>query len=141
VTAGDIADQDCKTKPTNPEIKVMAIKVFPYITLQNGKLHDFYSSPHNIRQINSRRMRWAGYAARMREGRNVYRLFMRKPEGKRPLGRPRHRWEDGMKMDQRQTGCEGVEWIHLAPDGDYCRALVNAVMNLRDLASRSWLVS
>jgi hypothetical protein len=90
-----------------------------------------------IRQIISRRMRWAGHVARMGEGRNVYRVLVGKPEGKRPLGRPRRRWEDGIKMDLREIGWGGVEWIQLAQDRDRWRAVVNAVMNLRVLAPRS----
>jgi hypothetical protein len=96
-----------------------------------------YSSPDIIRQIKSRRMRWAGHVARMVEGRNVYRVLVRKPEGKRPLERPRHRWEDGIKMDLREIGWGGVEWIHLAQDRDLWQVLVNAVMNLWVLAPRS----
>jgi hypothetical protein len=104
--------------------------------LHNGELHSLYSSPDIIRQIKSRRMRWTGHVARMGEGRNVYRVLMRKPEGKRPLGRPRHIWEHGIKMDFRVTGWGegGDEWIHLAQDRDFRRALVNAVMNLWFLA-------
>jgi hypothetical protein len=71
------------------------------------------------------------------EGGNMYRIFVGKPEGKRPLGRPRRSWEDGIKMDLREIGWEGVEWIHLAQDRDRWRAVVNAVMNLRVLAPRS----
>jgi hypothetical protein len=96
-----------------------------------------YSSPDIIRQIKSRRMRWAGHVARMGEGRNMYRILVGKPEGKGPSGRPRRRWEDGIKMDLRETGWGGLEWIHLAQDRDRWRAVVNAVMNLRVLASRS----
>jgi hypothetical protein len=73
----------------------------------------------------------------MGEGRNVYRVLVGKPEGKRLLGRPRHRWEDRIKMDLREIGWGVVEWIHLAQDRDRWRALVNAVMNLRVLAPRS----
>jgi hypothetical protein len=73
----------------------------------------------------------------MDEGRNVYRVLVGKPEGKRPLGRPRRRWEDGIKMDLREIGWEGVEWIHLAQDMVRWRAVVYAVMNLRVLAPRS----
>jgi hypothetical protein len=102
--------------------------------LHNGELHNLYSSSDIIRQIKSKRMRWAGHVARMGEGRNVYRVLVGKPEGKRPLGRPRRRWEDGIKMDLGETGWGGVEWIHLAQDRDRWRALVNAVMNLRVLA-------
>jgi hypothetical protein len=74
--------------------------------------------------------------ARIGEGRNVYRVLVRKPEGKRPLGRPRRRWEDGIKMDLREIGCGGVEWIELAQDRDRWRAVVSAVMNIRVLAPR-----
>jgi hypothetical protein len=70
-------------------------------------------------------------------GRNVYRVLVGKAEGKRPLGRPRRRWEHGIKMDVREIGWGGVEWIHLAQDRDRWRAVVNAVMNLRVLAPRS----
>jgi hypothetical protein len=96
-----------------------------------------YSSADIIRQIKSRRMRWAGHVAHMGEGRNVYRVLVGKTEGKRPLGRPRRRWEDGIKMDLGEIGWGGVEWIHLAQDRDHWWALVNAVMNLRVLASQS----
>jgi hypothetical protein len=105
--------------------------------LHSGELHNLYSSPDIVRQIKSRRMMWEGHVARMGEGRNVYRVLVGKPEGKRPLGRPRRRWEDGIKMDLRETGRRGVEWIHLAQDRDRWRAVVNAVMNLRVLAPRS----
>jgi hypothetical protein len=78
--------------------------------LHSGELHNSYSSPDIIRQIKSRRMRWAGHVARMAEGRNMYRVLVGKPEGKRPLERPRRRWEDGIKMDLRGLvgGC-GVD--------------------------------
>jgi hypothetical protein len=72
----------------------------------------------------------------MGEGRNVYRVLVGKPEGKRPLGRPRRRWEDGIKMDLGENGWGGVEWIHLAQDRDHWRAVVNAVMKLRVLGPR-----
>jgi hypothetical protein len=105
--------------------------------LHSGELHNLYSSTDNIRQIKSRRMRWAGHVARMGAGRNVYRVLVGKPEGKRPLGRPKRRWEDRVIMDLRDIGWGVVEWIHLAQDIDHWRALVNAVMNLRVLAPRS----
>jgi hypothetical protein len=79
--------------------------------------------------------------ARMGEGRKVHRVLVGKPEGKGPLGGPRRRWEDGIKMDRREIGWGGVEWIHLAQDRDRWRAVVNAVMNIRVLAPRSELVS
>jgi hypothetical protein len=72
--------------------------------LDNEELHNFYSSPDIIRQVKSRRMRWEGNVARTGEGRNVYRVLVGKPEGKMPLGRPRRRWEDGIKMDFREIG-------------------------------------
>jgi hypothetical protein len=96
-----------------------------------------YSSPDIIRQIKSRRMRWAGHVARMGEGRNVNRVLVGKPEGKRPLERPRRRWE--YKMELREIGWGGVEWIHLAQGRDRWRAVVNAVMNLRVLTPRRQL--
>jgi hypothetical protein len=96
-----------------------------------------YSSPNIIRQVKSRRMKWAGLVARMGEERNVYRVLMGKPEGKRPLGRPRRRWEDEFSMDLREIGWGSVDWIQLAQDRDRWRALVNTVMNLRVLAPRS----
>jgi hypothetical protein len=101
--------------------------------LHNEELHILYSSPNIIRQIKSRRMR----RARMGEERNVYRVLVRKPEGKRPLGRPRRRWEDGIRMDLREIGWGSLDWIQLAQDRDRWRAVVNTVMNLRVLASRS----
>jgi hypothetical protein len=75
--------------------------------LHSGELHNLYSSPDSIRQIKSRRMRWAGHVARIGEGRNVYRVLVGKPEGKRRLERPRRRWEDGIKMDLREIGWGG----------------------------------
>jgi hypothetical protein len=103
----------------------------------SGELHNLYLSPDIIRQIKSRRMRWAGHVARMGEGRNVYRVLVGKPEGKRPLERPRRRWEVGNKMDLREIGWGEVEWIQLARDRDRWRAVVNALLNLRVLAPRS----
>jgi hypothetical protein len=93
-----------------------------------------YSSPNIIRQIKSRRRRWAGHVAHMGEERNVYRVLMGKPEGKRPLVRPRRRWEG---MDLRETGWGSIDWIQLAQDRDRWRVLVNTVMNLRVLAPQS----
>jgi hypothetical protein len=99
-------------------------------TLHNEELRDLYSSSSTIRIIKSRRMRWAEYVAQMGDKRNAYRLLMGKPEGKRPLGRPRRRWVDNIKMDLLEIGWGGVDWIGLAQDRDKWRALVNAVMNL-----------
>jgi hypothetical protein len=77
--------------------------------MHNGELHNLYSSPGIIRQIKSRRMRWAGHVARMGEGRNLYRVSMGKPEEKRPFGRQRRRWEHGIKMGLREIGWGSVE--------------------------------
>jgi hypothetical protein len=90
-----------------------------------------------IRQVKSTRMRWAGYVARMGEERKVCKVLVGKPEGKRPLGRPRLIWEDGIRMDLREIGLGGVDWIRLAQDRDRRRAVVSAVMNLRVFAPRS----
>ena len=87
-----------------------------------------YSSPNIIRVIKSRRVRWAGHVARMGDSRGVHRVLVRKPEGKRPLGRPRGRWEDNIKMDLQEVGCRSVDWIELAQDRERWRALVNAIM-------------
>jgi len=74
-------------------------------------------------------MRWVGHVACMGEGRDMYRVLVGKHEGKRPLGRPRRRWEDNIKMDLQEVGCGGMDWIELAQDKDRWWALVNAVMN------------
>jgi hypothetical protein len=99
--------------------------------LHNKELYALYSSPNIIRVIKSRRLRWTGHVARMREMKGAYRVLVGKPEGRRPLVRPRRRWEDNIKMDVRDVGCGGIDWIDLAQDRDRWRALVNTVMNLR----------
>jgi hypothetical protein len=85
----------------------------------------------HIRVIKSRRLRWAGHVARVGERRGAYRALVGKPEGRRPLGRPRRRWEDDIKMDLREVGCRGADWIDLAQDRDGWRTLMYTVMNLR----------
>jgi hypothetical protein len=76
-------------------------------------------------------MKWVGHVAHRREMRNAYKILVGKPEGKRPLGRPWHRWEDNIKMDLKEIGFEGVDWIHLPQDRGQWWALVNTVMNLQ----------
>jgi len=99
--------------------------------LHNELLNNLYSSPNIVRMIKSRRMRWAGHVARMGEGSGVYRALVGRPERRRPLGRPRRRWEDNIRMDLREVGCGCVNWTELAQDRDRWRTLVSAVMNLR----------
>ena len=98
--------------------------------LHNEELSDLYS-PNIVRVVKSRRMRWAGHVARMAEGRGVHRVLVGKSEGKRPLGKPRRRWEENIKMDLQEV--EGVcgDWMELAQDSERWRALVSTVMNLR----------
>jgi hypothetical protein len=98
--------------------------------LHNEELHNLYTSPRIIKITKSRRMRWAGHMARMGEKRNVYRLLVVEPEGKRPLGRPRRRWTDNIKMDLLEIGLNVVDWIGVAQDRYRWSALVNSVMNL-----------
>jgi len=82
--------------------------------LHNEQLNYLYSSPNIVRVIKSRRMRWAGHVARMGEEREVYRVLVGKPEGKRPLGRPRRRWVDNIRIDLQEVGCRYMDWIGLA---------------------------
>jgi len=90
-----------------------------------------YCSPNIVRAIKWRRMRWAGHVARIGERCGVYGVLVGKPEGKRPLGRHRRRWEGNIRTDLQEVGCGYVDWIGLAQDRDRWRTLVNAVMNLR----------
>jgi hypothetical protein len=108
--------------------------------LHNEELHILHPSPNinrQIKSIKSRRMRWVGHVARMGEDRNVYKVLMGKLEGKRPLGRPWCRWEDGIRMDFRDIGWGSVDWIQLAQDRDRWLVLVNTVVNLQVLVLRS----
>src|SRR5215469_13928162 len=98
--------------------------------LHNEELRDLYSLHNIVRVVKSRRMRWAGHVARMGECRGVHRVLVGKPEGKKPLGRPRRRWEDNIKMDLEDVGGVG-DWMELAQNRDGWRALVNTVMNFR----------
>jgi hypothetical protein len=99
--------------------------------LHNDELHGLYSSPSIVRVIKATWMRWAGHVARMGEVRGAYNILVGGPEGRRPLGRPRRRWEDNIGMDLRKIGFGYVDWIHWVQDRDRWRALVNTVMNLR----------
>jgi hypothetical protein len=99
--------------------------------LHNDELHDLYSSPNIVRMIKSRRMRWAGHVAGMGEGRAVCRVLVGRPEGKRPLGRSRCRWEDNINIDLREIKINLVNWIRLAQDWVQWWAFVNTVLNLR----------
>jgi hypothetical protein len=98
--------------------------------LHNDGLHILYFSPNIVRVIKSRRMRWAGHVARMGEGRGVYRVLVGRPECKRPLGRPRRRWEYSIKLDLREIGIDGANWIRLAQDRAQWGAFVKTVMKL-----------
>ena len=107
--------------------------------LHNEELSDLYALPNIVRVVKSRRMTWAGHVARMGEGNGVYRVLVGKPDGKKPLGRPRRRWED-IKMDLQEVGVGGCEdWMELAQDRDRWRALVSTVMNLR--VPKMWGIS
>jgi hypothetical protein len=99
--------------------------------LDNDELHSLYSLPNTVSVIKSRRMRWAGYMARMGEGRGVYRVLVERTNGKGPLGRPRRRWKDNIKLNLREIGIDGANWIQLAQDTVQWRAFVNTVMKLR----------
>jgi hypothetical protein len=99
--------------------------------MHNEELNDLYSSPNIVRVIKSRRMRLAGHVARMGEERGLYSVLVGKPEGKRPLGRPRRRWVASIRLDLQEVRCGYMDWIGLAQDRDSWRTLVIAVMNLR----------
>jgi hypothetical protein len=99
--------------------------------LRNEELHDLYSSPTIVRVIKCRRMRWEGHVEWMGKGRGVYSAVVGKPDGKRQMGRLRRRWADNGRMDLKEVGCGGMDWIELAHGRDSWRALVDVVMNLR----------
>ena len=97
--------------------------------LHNEELNELFSLPNIVRVVKLRRMRWAGHVARMGEDRGVHRVLVGKPEGKRPLGRPRRRWEDNIKMDLQKVGGGHGDWMELAQDRDGWRSLVGTVRN------------
>ena len=94
----------------------------------NEELHSLYRSLNIMRMINSRRLRWAGHVDRMKESRSAFKMLTGKPTRKRPLGRPRHRWED-----LEEIGLNAGNWVDSVYDRDFWKALVNAALNLRDL--------
>ena len=87
--------------------------------------------PNIVRVIESRRLRWAGHIVTMEEGRSAFKILTGKPTGKRPLGKPRRRWEENIRIDLEEIGTNAGNWVDSAQDRDYWRALVNAVLNLR----------
>ena len=97
--------------------------------LHNEGHNDLYCSPNIVRVIKSRRMGWAEHVACMEEGRGVHKVLVGKPEGEKPLGRPRRRWEDNIKMNLQKVRCGGKDWIDLAQDRDRWRALGSTVIN------------
>jgi hypothetical protein len=99
--------------------------------LHKEELNGLYSTANIIRVIKSRRLMWLGHVARMGEGRGAYRILVERLEGKRPIGRPRRRWEDNIKMDLQKVAWDGLAWIDMAQNRDWWRALVNAAMNLQ----------
>ena len=99
--------------------------------LHNEELTDLYTSHNVVLVMKLRRIKWAGHVARMGDRRDVYRILVGKAEGKRPLGRPRRRWENNIKMDLQEMGCGGMDWIDLTQDRNRWRTFVNAVMNIR----------
>jgi hypothetical protein len=109
--------------------------------LHNEELHNLYSSPDIIRQIKVKEHEVGRACGTHGTGEKMYKVLVGKPEGKRPVGRPRRRWEDGIRIDLREIGLGGVDWIRLAQDRDRWRAVVSAVMSLRVLGPRSSLVS
>ncbi|KAJ4450632.1 hypothetical protein ANN_02061 [Periplaneta americana] len=131
---GKVEEKTRGRKEKNKERKIFGTKrdevTEEWRKLHNRELHALYSSPDIIRNIKSRRLRWAGHVARMGESRNAYRVLVGRPEGKRPLGRPRHRWEDNIKMDLREVGYDDRDWINLAQDRDQWRAYVRTAMIL-----------
>ena len=90
-----------------------------------------YRSPNIVRVIKSRRLGWTGHVARMEEGRSAFKIKTGKPKGRRPLGRPRRRWEGNIRMDLEEIGINAGNGVDSAQDRNYLRALVNAALNLR----------
>jgi hypothetical protein len=115
----------------DPRACLYAVMNIKMLKLHNEELLDLYSSLSIIRTIKARRMRWAGHVARMGEKSNAYRLLVGKPEGRRPLGRPRRRWVDNIRIYLVEVGRGDVDWINLAQYRYRWRALVNSTLNFR----------
>jgi len=115
----------CVCEQDQQDAPFLSFICFNYAVLYMFRINKF------IIMIKSRRMRWAGHVACMVEERGVYRVLVGKPEGKRPMGRPRRRWVDNIRTDLQEVGCRYMDWIGLAQDRDGWRTLVSAVMNLR----------
>jgi hypothetical protein len=94
------------------------------------KLNDLHCSSNIVQVIKSSRLRWVGHVERMVERRGLYRVLVQKPEGKRPFGKPGRGWEDNIKMDHQEVGCEDMDWVELVKDRNRCQTVVNAIMNL-----------
>ena len=116
---------------TKADARTMFIFAGESRRLHNEELNDLYSSPNIVRVIKSRRMRWGRHVARMGGEMGVYKVLVGKPEGKRPLRRPRRRWIDNFGMDLQEEGCDYMGWIGRAQDRDSWQTLVSAVMNHR----------
>ena len=99
--------------------------------LHNEELHSLYRSPNIVKMIKCKILKWTGHVARMEECRSVFKILIGKSTGKRPLGRPRRRWEDNIRMDLEEIGINAGNWVDSAQDRDYFRALVNAALNLQ----------
>ena len=125
--------EECRLRVFENRVRIFGPKR-DKVTREWRKLHneehsDLYSLPKIVQVVKSRRMRWVGHVARMRQGRGVRRVLVGKPEGKRPLGRPRRRCEDNINMDLQGVGWDFGDWMELAQDRDKWRALVSTVMN------------
>ena len=99
--------------------------------MEKEELHSLCRSPNIVRTIKSRKLRWAGHVARMEEGRSAFKILTGKSTGKIPLGRPRRRWEEYIRMDLEEIGINAGNWVDSAQDRNYWRALVNATLNLQ----------
>jgi hypothetical protein len=115
-------------KVFGPKRDVMTVE---WRKLHNEELNDVYSLPNTMWVVKSRRMRWAGHVARMGEDRSVHRVLVGKPEGNRPMGRPRHRWEDNIKIDLQDIGGGRGDWMELAQDRVRWCALVGTLRDFR----------